>query len=238
MSVGSLVMQQPSPAVAGLGMGNGQGMGCMGTPRPPPPGVGTSAGTRHAEPTGVWDPRDNWLLNMKPVRFAEITRQHTLMHEPEAKQGSTVKREMERRRQSQRLLNVLAQRNLQGNGQRAQRSGVLPDDTKPSKHQYWDICCILDVLEGSAWAGQPLWHFLLLWKAGDTTWEECTMLQRSIGLPAILEHLSDVERMRSHHTHDSRSMMGYDHPWMPKNLRNDEHNFGHDPLWYFRQERS
>jgi hypothetical protein len=236
MTIGAIAMQPPSPAVAGLGRGNGQGMGCMGAPSYLPPGVGTSAATCSVGPTEWASPRDNWLLNITPVRFAEITRQHTLMHEPEAKQGRVEGREMQRRRQSQRLLNTLAQRNLQGNGQRALRTGILLDGAESPKHKHWDICCVLDVLEGDAWPEQPLWHLLILWKEGDTTWEECSRLQRSIGLPAILQHLSDVERMRSHHTHESRSMMGYDHPWMPKELLKDEHNFGHDPLWYFRRQ--
>jgi hypothetical protein len=71
-----------------------------------------------------------------------------------------------------------------------------------------------------------------------TTWEECGKLQRDIGQSAILQHLSDVERMRSHYEHDSRSMMGYDHPWMPKELCNDKHNYGHDPLFYSRAANS
>jgi hypothetical protein len=237
MQYGSMLMQSPRTDVAGLGTSRGQGKGCMRLP----PDVGTVAGTSRAVPISPAAPvssRENWLLQLTPARLAEITRQHGLMHEPAVAQGNAVGREMERRRQSQRLINLLAQRNLLSNNERARRSGVTLDGSAPLNSQFWNICCILDALEGGAWAEQPNWHLLVLWKEGDTTWEECGKLQRDIGQSAILQHLSDVERMRSHYEHDSRSMMGYDHPWMPKELCNDKHNYGHDPLFYSRAANS
>jgi hypothetical protein len=240
MHIGVLAMQPPSPAVAGPGLGLGRGKGCMGGPRRLPPDVGTSAGTSLG-PSGGVPPlipecsRNNWLLNLSPTTLAEITRQHKLMHEAVAEtQSNRVGRMMQAKRQSQRLINLLAQRDLQPNGERAMRSGVKPDGTTPTKNELWDICCILDALKGGSWPMQTQWQFLILWEAGDTTWEDAAMLARCIGLPALLQHLSDVERMRTHHDHVSRSMMGYDHPWMPKTLLNEEHNFGHDPLFYKR----
>jgi len=236
MHIGSMAMQPPSPAVARPGTSRGQGKGCMGgPPRRLPPDIGTSTGSgwQAAPAAAPAYSRNNWLLNLTPRTFAEITRQHGHMHEAVV-QGNAVGRQMQATRQSQRLIHLLAQRNLLPNGERATRTGVKLDGTTPLKHQFWNICCILDVLVGGEWPLQPFWQFLVLWEEGDTTWEECSKLMGCIGFPAVLQHLSNVERIRTYHEHVSRSMMGYDHPWMPKALLNDEHNFGHDPLYYTR----
>jgi hypothetical protein len=189
-----------------------------------------------AGPAPVINERHNWLLDISPPDMREIVRQHGLMYAAVANPGCTTAIQRERCRESQRLLAQLAQRNLLPTTQRAQRSGVLTDGSRPVRKQYFNIVTMLDVLHAGNWEEQLKTYCLVLWEYDNVTWEECVKLCRSIGLPAMLLHMSDVERMRTHHAHVSKSVMGYDHPWMPVALRDDKHNHGHDPLFYFRSD--
>jgi hypothetical protein len=241
MTMHSTVMDMVRPT---MGMGQGMGKSCMGAvPKMGPmgtrfvPNVGTSLGTSVG-------PQDaftrislefNWLLRLPTPMLVEVTRQHKLMHTAvTVVQGNQAEQLLERQRQVQLLLNMLAQRNLSSSGQRATRSGRLADGSLPKKTERWDICCVLDVLLAGTWPTQKGTQFLILWVFGDTTWEDSHKMSRDIGVDQLLTHLADVMRMRSHVAHDSRSLMGYDHQWMPENLRSDKHNYGHDPLFYSR----
>jgi hypothetical protein len=103
----------------------------------------------------------------------------------------------------------------------------------------FEISTIVDCCEPDQWPDQPRGQTFLavLWKPvtpsghAEITWEEASELIRSMGkdgLTNVNEHLRYLYEVRVPYTTASRTLLGFDNPWMPAEDRHPEHNYGHD----------
>jgi hypothetical protein len=130
-------------------------------------------------------------------------------------------------------------REIESSGLEAYKTGGHQASTSTAPPPGKDvISCVVDYCEPDVWPGMPqqLGHFCLLWMPtkprgrAEVTWEEARGLYRSLGkdgMFVLLDYLRFLYSIRLFNT-QSRTLMGFDNPWMPAGLRSPEHNYGHD----------
>jgi hypothetical protein len=123
------------------------------------------------------------------------------------------------------------------NGQQAHKTYTVEASTS-GPQQRFSMSCLVDCCEPNQWPGQPLnkLHIAVLWmpvppsNRAEITWEEASSLIRSMGVGGlfhVLERVSFLYSIREHNT-VSRTLMGFDNPWMPAEDRHPDHNYGHN----------
>ncbi|KAG1654078.1 hypothetical protein FOA52_005494 [Chlamydomonas sp. UWO 241] len=124
---------------------------------------------------------------------------------------------------------------------RARRTLFPPPVRLPPVH-YHEVDAVLDVLLANRWSEtnqEPNTPYLLvLWRGkhgrrgrGQVTWEEMKEWGHSLGMDwehKLAMYMMEVSRIYTHQPYPSRSLMGYDHRWMPSELMDASHNYGHD----------
>jgi hypothetical protein len=96
------------------------------------------------------------------------------------------------------------------------------------------LSCVIDLCEAGMWPAQPAGktYLLVLWQNQEVSWEEWALLQRGMGkatgLSKMLAHAARLYEIRGPRLHKSKTLMGYDIRWMPKELTSPRHNHGRD----------